>query len=618
MGRLASIFKEGVILKALAKSVFRYFGRSMYRKMMLTFFLIVVLTVTVLVSDFYFRTAGELKKQAVETSDRLTQQSAVAFNSYLENVRSFAWNKFRDFEFQKFVQGMGSNPDALSKYKGDFTMYVNDNPMVWSVSVDQLNGFSLRAGNAIPEMLPEEKERITRIGIEANGKGVWVPSTIYGINSDQTVQTLTFVQAIRSITLSSPGPIVGVMMYHLSFQSLDQWFKKVEGDQSNRTYIVKATDGTVVHSLFPSERSGSLLGSEDLKEVGRAKSGHFYSSGEFGPALVTYEKLEKSDWMLVTMTPVRLLIKPINDFTKRTVLFGSLSLLFSMLVAGLVYSRTITPLKGLSKGMKAIEFGNYEVSLPVRSYDELGYITLSFNRMAKEINRLIMKVYESEIVKKNAEIKSLQSQINPHFLYNTLGIIDSLSAIDGDARISYISRSLAKMFRYNISGEDLSTMEAEIQQIRLYLSIQKIRFDENFDYSVYVEPGLDQVPIPKMLLQPIVENSILHGVSRSRNAGIVRIEATIEDGDRVQIKIWNNGMPIEPERQEWLRKRLAGTAKNGESIENRSSIGLLNVQDRVRLLYGDDCGVSFESSAEYGTSFYIAIKKAMPNGGQGR
>lgn len=584
---------------------------------MLTFFLIIVLTVSVLMSDFYFRTSGELRRQAVETSDRMTQQSAVAFNSYLENVRGFAWNHFRDSEFQKFVKSMGSDPDALSKYKGNLTIYVNDNPFVWSISVDQINGFSLRAGNAIPEMLTEEKERITRIGIEANGKGVWVPSTIYGINSDQTVQTLTFVQAIRSISLSSPGPIIGVMMYHLSFQSLDQWFKKVEGDQSNRTYIVNVKDGTVVHSLLPSERGGSLLSADDLKEVGKAKSGHFYSDKDFGSALVTYEKLERSDWMLVTMSPVRQLMKPITDFTKRTLIFGSLSLLCSMLLAGLFSSRTITPLKGLSKGMKAIEVGNYEVSLPVRSYDELGYITSSFNRMAKEINRLIMKVYESEIVKKNAEIKSLQSQINPHFLYNTLGIIDSLSAIDGDARISYISRSLAKMFRYNISGEDISTMEAEIHQIRLYLSIQKIRFDEKFDYLIYVEPGLDQVPIPKMLLQPIVENSILHGVSRSRDAGIVRIEATIEDGNNVQIRIWNNGMPMEPERQEWLRGRLAGTAKNGESIENRSSIGLLNVQDRIRLLYGDGCGITFDSNGEYGTTFYLTIKKAMPNGGQG-
>ncbi|MBM7565096.1 cache domain-containing sensor histidine kinase [Paenibacillus sacheonensis] len=587
----------------------------MYRKMMLTFFLIIVLTVSVLVANFYSRTAGDLKRQAVETSERAMQQSAVAFNSYLENVRGFSWSNFRDFEFQKFVQSMGSNPDALSKYKGDFTIYVNDNPMVWSITVDQINGFSLRAGNAIPDMLPEEKERIARIAIEASGKGVWVPSTIYGLNSDQMEQTLTFAQAVRSISLTSPGPIIGVMMYNLSFHSLDQWFKKVEGDQSNRTYIVKATDGTIVHSLVPEERGESLLSSDDLKSVMKAKGGHFYSRRDFGSALVLYEKLERSDWMLVTMMPVKLLIKPVNDFTKSTLVIGSLSLLFSLLLAGLFYSRTITPLKELSKGMKAIEVGNYEVSLPVRSYDELGYITSSFNRMAKEINRLIMKVYESEIIKKNAEIKSLQSQINPHFLYNTLGIIDSLSAIDGDARISFISRSLAKMFRYNISGEDISTMETEIQQIRLYLSIQKIRFDEKFDYLIYVEPGLEQAPIPKMLLQPIVENSILHGVSRSRHSGIVRIEATMEDGDSVQVKIWNNGMPIDSERQEWLRARLAGTPKNGESVENRSSIGLLNVQARIRLLYGDDCGVSFESSSEYGTTFTLTLRNKVYKGG---
>ncbi|WP_420872050.1 sensor histidine kinase [Cohnella rhizosphaerae] len=118
-----------------------------------------------------------------------------------------------------------------------------------------------------------------------------------------------------------------------------------------------------------------------------------------------------------------------------------------------------------------------------------------------------------------------------------------------------------------------------------------------------------------MLLQPIVENSILHGVSRSRQSGIVRIEATREDGDRVQVKIWNNGMPIDSERQEWLLARLAGTPKNGATVENRSSIGLLNVQSRIRLLYGDDCGVSFESTSAYGTTFTLTLRNKVHKGG---
>jgi len=601
-------------MKALTRKVVRYFGKSLYRKMMLTFFLIVVITVSVLIADFYFRTAEDLRRQAVESSARITQQSAYALNAHLDNVRRFAWTYFRDFEFQSFVKTLGSDPDAVSNYSSKFSHYVNDNPILWSVSVDQLDGFSMRAGHGTPDMLPEEKERLTRIAVEANGKGVWVSSEIYGPNL-QTEQTLTFLQAIRSISLTSPGPVIGVMMYNLSFVSLEQWFEKVEGEQSNRTYIISKTDGTVIHSLLPEERGAPLLSVEELAAIKGVQEGHFYADRGSGEELVLYGNLDRTDWMLVTMIPMRQLSKPVDDFTRRTLLLGALSLVCSMLLAGVFYSRTITPLRELSKGMKAIEVGNYEVSLPVRSNDELGYITSSFNRMAKEINRLIIKVYESELLKKNAEIKMLQSQINPHFLYNTLGIIDSLSSIEGDTRVAYISRSLAKMFRYNISGEDISTLEAEIQQSRLYLSIQKIRFDQKFDYLIYVEPGLEQMPIPKLLFQPIVENSILHGVSRSSELGMVRIEVYVDDDAYVQLKIWNNGAPIEPERMAWLRERLYDTGHSGRPFEERSSIGLLNVQERIRLLYGDDCGIAWESSKAYGTTFTLTIKRTLANGG---
>ncbi|GBF74908.1 hypothetical protein PA598K_03278 [Paenibacillus sp. 598K] len=601
-------------MKALTRKVIRYFGKSLYRKMMLTFFLIVVITVSVLITDFYFRTAEDLRRQAVESSARITQQSAYALNAHLDNVRRFAWTYFRDFEFQSFVKTLGSDPDAISNYSSKFSHYVNDNPIVWSVSVEPLEGFSMRAGHGTPDMLPEEKERLTQLAVEANGKGVWVSSEIYGPNL-QTEQTLTFLQAIRSISLTSPGPVIGVMMYNLSFVSLEQWFAKVEGEQSNRTYIISKTDGTVIHSLLPEERGASLLRAEELAAIRGVQEGLFYADRGSGEELVLYGNLDRTDWMLVTMIPMRQLSKPVDDFTRRTLLLGALSLVCSMLLAGVFYSRTITPLRELSKGMKAIEVGNYEVSLPVRSYDELGYITSSFNRMAKEINRLIIKVYESELLKKNAEIKMLQSQINPHFLYNTLGIIDSLSSIEGDTRVAYISRSLAKMFRYNISGEDISTLEAEIQQSRLYLSIQKIRFDQKFDYLIYVEPGLEQMPIPKLLFQPIVENSILHGVSRSSELGMVRIEVYADDDTYVQLKIWNNGAPIEPERMAWLRERLYDTGHSSRTFEDRSSIGLLNVQERIRLLYGDDCGIAWESSKAYGTAFTLTIKRTLANGG---
>nr|WP_247741225.1 histidine kinase [Cohnella sp. LGH] len=192
-------------------------------------------------------------------------------------------------------------------------------------------------------------------------------------------------------------------------------------------------------------------------------------------------------------------------------------------------------------------------------------------------------------------------------------MIDSISSLHGDDRVSLISRSLAKMFRYNISGNDVSKLDAEFQQIRLYLSIQKIRFDSRLDYTIYLEPGLEQVPIPKLLFQPLVENSVNHGISHSIDGGIVRIEAISLSQDELQVKIWNNGLVIDEERQQWLRALLQLEDAPAGLEHQQASIGLHNVQSRIRMLYGSECGITFSSDEQYGTTFSITIKTYLPD-----
>lgn len=442
-------YEGGLRLKAITRYfLFRFFQRSIYRKMLLSFFLIIVLTVSILVTDFYLRTAPDLKRQSIETTERLTQQSAATLSAYLNNIRNFSWNYFGDADFRQFVLRMGSDPNATSNYSGKFTQFITDNPMLSSVIVTSLEGVEMRIGNWKPDTPQADRKRLIQLAIEEGGKGIWVPSsTTYDIEAKTAVGTLTFIQAIRNISVTSPGPVIGVMLYELSYKSLRQWLEDVEGDGANRTYLVNVKDGKVVFSNNDLENGYVLLNAEQIKVVQQSQNGHFYADEKEGQSLVVYEKLSNEEWMLVTKSPAKALTKPVNDFTKRTIVIGSLSLLVSMLLASIFSSRMITPLKELSQGMKAIEGGNYAVTLPIRGMDEVGYLGTSFNRMAREINRLIMKVYETELVKKNAEIKSLQSQINPHFLYNTLGIIDSLSSATISAGRMF-QRSKRKCSRY--------------------------------------------------------------------------------------------------------------------------------------------------------------------------
>ncbi|MGG1639003.1 sensor histidine kinase [Paenibacillus sp. NRS-1760] len=593
-------------------SIYRYIGKSLYRKVLFSFSLIIAFIIFILVFDFYTRTAADLRSQAVDSQVRMTQQSASTLNAYLANVKSFAWNYFGDTDFHQFVRGMGTDPEGQSSYRGKISNFVYNHPIVSNVVISQMDGFSMRVGGMVSTSITQdEMKRLTDIAVEANGKGTWLSTHMYSFSPDQLDYTLSYVQAIRNISLISPGPVIGIMAYTLSSESLKQWLMEIEGEGTNRAYIIDRQDGTIVYSAMMNERGRQILSAEELNITRSVSKGRYYRTSSTEDQLIVFESLGHTSWLLVSEVPARLLTQSVNDLTKRTMWIGGFTLLVSMLLAGWISSRTITPLKELSKGMKAIEKGNYSVTLPIRTEDEIGYLSTSFNRMTREIKRLISKVYESEIVKKNAEIKSLQSQINPHFLYNTLGIIDSIASVHGDNRVSMISRSLAKMFRYNISGEDISNLEAEFQQIRLYLSIQKIRFDSRLDYSIYLEPGLEKVPIPKLLFQPLVENSMNHGISRSLEGGTVRIEAMRLDEQSLQVKIWNNGAVIDEERQKWLISLLHSESVDDEGKSNQSSIGLRNVQARIRMLYGAQYGISFSSEEEYGTSFCMTIKTSL-------
>ncbi|MFR9708099.1 sensor histidine kinase [Paenibacillus sp. MB22_1] len=594
-------------------SLYRYIGKSLYRKVLFSFTLIIALIIFILVYDFYTRTAADLRLQAVDMRVSMTQQSASTLNAYLSNVKSFAWNYFGDSDFHQFVRGMETDPEGQSSYRSKISNFLYNHPIVSNVVISQLDGVSMRVGGMINTSISEdEMRRLNSIAIEGNGRGEWLSTHMYSVSSNQLDYTLSYVQAIRNISLTSPGPIIGVMIYMLSPEFLKQWLMEIERDGTNRTYIIDKQNGTIVYSAMMDERSSQVLSAEELDMIRTVDKGYYYRTSFSEDQLIVFESLGQTGWLLVSEVPDRLLTNSVNDLTKRTMWIGGFTLMVSMLLAGWISSRTITPLKELSKGMKAIEKGNYSVTLPVRTEDEIGYLSTSFNRMTREINRLISKVYESEIVKKNAEIKSLQSQINPHFLYNTLGIIDSIASVNGDDRVSTISRSLAKMFRYNINGNDVSNLAAEFQQIRLYLSIQKIRFDSRLDYSIYLEPGLEKVPVPKLLFQPLVENSVNHGISPSIEGGTVRVEAERIDDDSLQVRIWNNGTIMNEERQRWLHHLLHDGSIDDEGKSSHSSIGLRNVKARIRMLYGSPYGLSFSSDEEYGTTFTITIKMSLP------
>ncbi|WP_177186815.1 sensor histidine kinase [Paenibacillus sp. CF384] len=589
---------------------YHWITKSLYRKIWFCFFITISITVSALGLDYYIQTSSDIKQRAVGNMEQISNQSAATLESYMLNVKNFAWDYFGNKDFQQFVSRMGADPDAYSHYSAKFSQFLTDNPVVDYIMVSQLDGYMLSSGrmNETNE-LDFDFEPIEKAAVAKDGKGIWVPTHTIDAATNQQVNTLMFAQAVKIINFNIDTPIVGVIYIRLSPEYLKKWLGDIASDEQGNYMLVDSASGQVM--LLDHERTDAQLqGLNGLFRFSYGISSRYMFGDDHGvETLFVSNELNNTSWALIGKVPLKVLLEQLNTFALRTLVIGMICLLGAMVIASLLASRIITPLKLLKNGIISIEQGNYEVSVPVTSKDEIGYFIRHFNQMAKEINSLIVKVYETELVKKDAEIKSLQSQINPHFLYNTLGMIDSLASLHEDDRISLISSSLAKMFRYNISGGHMSTLQTEIRQLEIYLSIQQIRFGARLRYSIEIEEGLHATLTPKLLLQPLVENSFIHGIDHLTQGGEIRIQAYSLSETDAAITIWNNGPAIEKQKLAVLQGKLEQCQQLNYSDHTASSIGLFNVLYRIKLVFGSSYGLTVQSSQDQGTTVTVLIKK---------
>ncbi len=279
--------------------------------------------------------------------------------------------------------------------------------------------------------------------------------------------------------------------------------------------------------------------------------------------------------------------------------FGS-----AVVIAILVYAMA-RPIKRLSRAMGQVQKGDFAVRVPGNRKDEIGKLAESFNYMLDEINTLIKQVYQEKIAQKNAEIQALQAQINPHFLYNTLDSVNWMLIDREEYDISDIVISLGELMRYSIEDENAFVpLKREVEYVLCYLKIQKNRLEDRLEYSVEAQENLMEEKVPKLILQPIIENAITHGIEPRNQKGSIRI--CIEDqGEAMVISVEDNGMGMNPDQLKHLKNEAPDTEKEGHT-----GIGLRNVDRRIRLHYGEQYGVSIESQYGKGTLVRLHIPKS--------
>lgn len=281
-------------------------------------------------------------------------------------------------------------------------------------------------------------------------------------------------------------------------------------------------------------------------------------------------------------------------------------ILFALLFSFIFISSITKPLKKLLSAMKKVQEGNMDTRIDFEREDEIGKLSKGFNNMVTEINDLIKREYKSKILKREAELNALQAQINPHFLYNTLDTLRGIAIFEGAPKAASIASGMSHILRYSLNkGGHIVKLCDELESVKNYINIQNIRFSDKFTLDIDVDPALLATSILRLTLQPIVENSILHGMENRTEPGCIYIKAVKAESSLIVIEVSDNGDGIEPEKLEELKSSLCNTSD--EYIPGAGKVGIFNVNERIKHYFGNQYGIEIDSQMSAGTVVKIKL-----------
>lgn len=311
-------------------------------------------------------------------------------------------------------------------------------------------------------------------------------------------------------------------------------------------------------------------------------------------------------WTIIQFIPVHHIFDTFVNNTLNYVFFSLLSLIAALALAFFFHRYFIQPILNLCKSMKTMDTVQLSNVIPGSDReDEIGRLINSFNDMILRLKASRESEIASSELQKKAELKMLQSQINPHFLYNTLNAIHSISELHRLDQISVMTKSLASIYRYNIKYGDEVTIEKELEQIENYIKIQQIRFPNKFEVQYDVSPDVLHCKILKFLIQPIIENSFYHGLEPKGGQGLLKLTIG-QRGQLLYICVCDNGVGIKEEKLKELTAMLQQNKHTPEEDTGRN-FGLRNVHARIKHFYGNDCRMEITSNDQEGTSISIHL-----------
>ena len=561
---------------------------------------VLVLSAVVIVTGVSMKfTNTSIFENSSEYTHTIIQQMNQNIDSYIDYMENIAYLISSNEDVQDYLFDEEIDNEGRYRILNQFQTILDSRSDIRNVGIISKNGRMLinDGSKSVNQDLDLNTQEWYATALEKPNGPILTSSHVQHIISGERPWVITLSRGIRD--RSGSGEKEGVFFIDLNYSAISGLCDQSTVGTKGYAFILDAKGNIVYHpqqqqlyNELQTENISLIMDTdEDTVLTGTGNDGKLYS----------ISRSEKTGWTVVDCTNVKELLSKSRQaqsvYVLTAIILVIVALLFSRFMA-----RSITlPIQKLRDSMKKVQEGDFSVSdVVVDSKNEIGSLTKSFDVMTHRIHELMEQNVHEQEEKRKSELKALQSQINPHFLYNTLDSIIWMAEGKKNEEVVLMTASLARLLRQSISNEDeVVPIANEVEYARGYLTIQKMRYKDKLEFQIDVDPSILHIPLIKLVLQPIIENAIYHGLKYKESKGLLIVKGFMKDGNAV-LQVIDDGVGMDEET-------LAHIYDKHKVNYHSNGVGVYNVQKRLKLYYGDDYGITYESEKGKGTTATITI-----------
>ena len=555
---------------------------SLLVRMVISIFL-VFLILLALVGTFYYQSSSSAIEATIEGNSQTTiSQTSHFIQSYIKKLETTSTSLTQ----QADVLAYAENPsqDKVKGIRDLFLTILKADQDLKTVVLVTKSGQVISTDDSVQMKTSSDMmaEDWYQKAIHQGDKPVLTPAR----KSDSQ-----WVISVTQELVDAKGINLGVIRLDISYETLEAYLNQLQLGQQGFAFIINENHEFVYHPQHTVYSSASEM--EAMKPYIETGQGYTLDHQSY----VSQEKIAGTDWTVIGVSSLEKLDQVRSQLMWTLLGASALSLLACLCLVWFSLKRWIAPLKDLRETMLEIASGAQNLRAKEAGAYELREVTRQFNAMLDQIDQLMIDIRRQEETTRQYQLQALSSQINPHFLYNTLDTIIWMAEFQDSQRVVQVTKSLATYFRLALNqGKDLICLSDEINHVRQYLFIQKQRYGDKLEYEIDENPAFDKLVLPKLVLQPLVENALYHGIKEKEGQGHIRVSVQKQDSGMV-IRIEDDGVGFQ------------AAGDSSQSQLKRGGVGLQNVDQRFKLHFGDNYQMKIDSAPDRGTTVEIYINR---------